>query len=160
MAKLCAWREKIQAWLRDALRAGIVTADRTAALLKTELPAGAPEPEELTHRRVACVRRGEQPEAGVYTKVRLGGSKLSGSDFHFLFGAPSIELDASENCTNKLHTPRGFRVRRHYNWCSTFLIPSRATSFPTSGAHQVAKADGPQLAVLSGWLITARSAGT
>jgi hypothetical protein len=160
MAKLCAWREKIQAWLRDALRAGIVTADRTAALLKTELLAGAPEPEELTRRRVACVRRGEQPEAGVYTKVRLGGSKLSGPDFHFCLvhralGSTQAKI-ARTSCTHLAD----FAYAASYIWYSAFLIPLRATSFSTSGSDLVAKADGPQLPVLSGWLITARSAGT
>jgi hypothetical protein len=54
IAKLCAWREKDQAWLREALRSGIVKADRTAALLRTELPAEAPEPDELIRRLEYC----------------------------------------------------------------------------------------------------------
>jgi len=50
IAKLCAWREKDQAWLREAFRSGIVKADRVAALLRTELLAEAPAAEELARR--------------------------------------------------------------------------------------------------------------
>jgi hypothetical protein len=52
IAKLCAWREKDQAWLREAFRSGAVNADKVAALLHTTLPAEAPALDELT-RRVA-----------------------------------------------------------------------------------------------------------
>lgn len=54
IAKLCAWREKDQAWLREALRSGIVKADRAAALLRTALPAEAPEPDEIARRLDYC----------------------------------------------------------------------------------------------------------
>lgn len=54
IAKLCAWREKDQSWLREALRSGIVKADRTVALLRGDLPAEAPEPDELARRLEYC----------------------------------------------------------------------------------------------------------
>ena len=57
IAKLCAWREKDQAWLREAFRSGVVNADQVAALLRTPLPAEAPAREELA-RRVAVVTHG------------------------------------------------------------------------------------------------------
>jgi len=53
IAKLCAWREKDQAWLREAFRSGVAKADRVAALLQAELTAEAPAPDELA-RRVAA----------------------------------------------------------------------------------------------------------
>ena len=54
IAKLCAWRDKDQSWLREALRSGIVKTDSTAALLRTELPAEAPDPNELVRRLEYC----------------------------------------------------------------------------------------------------------
>lgn len=50
IAKLTAWREKDQAWLREALRSGIAKADRIAALLRTALSPNAPAPDELARR--------------------------------------------------------------------------------------------------------------
>ena len=35
IAKLCAWREKDQTWLREAFRSGIAKQNRTAELLRT-----------------------------------------------------------------------------------------------------------------------------
>jgi hypothetical protein len=52
IAKLCAWREKDQAWLREAVRYGIVKADSIAALLRTELLAESPDPDELRRRLI------------------------------------------------------------------------------------------------------------
>ena len=57
IAKLCAWREKDQAWLREAFRSGIASADRVAALLGMELPDEAPARDELV-RRVAVAAQG------------------------------------------------------------------------------------------------------
>ena len=57
IAKLCAWREKDQAWLREAFRSGVVNADQVAALLHTALTAEAPAREELA-RRVAVATHG------------------------------------------------------------------------------------------------------
>jgi hypothetical protein len=57
IAKLCAWREKDQEWLREAFRSGVVSADQVAALLRTALPAEAPAREELA-RRVAVATHG------------------------------------------------------------------------------------------------------
>jgi hypothetical protein len=50
IAKLTAWREKDQAWLREALRSGIAKADRIAALLQTTLSPSAPAADELARR--------------------------------------------------------------------------------------------------------------
>jgi hypothetical protein len=50
IAKLTAWREKDQRWLREALRSGIAKADRIAALLQTDLSPNAPAPDELARR--------------------------------------------------------------------------------------------------------------
>jgi hypothetical protein len=50
IAKLCAWREKNQAWLREAFRSGIAKAAKVAAMLRTELPDAAPPTDELTRR--------------------------------------------------------------------------------------------------------------
>jgi hypothetical protein len=54
IAKLCAWREKDQAWLREGLRSGIVKAGSVAALLQTALPIEAPKPDELARRLEYC----------------------------------------------------------------------------------------------------------
>jgi hypothetical protein len=56
VAKLCAWREKDQAWLREAFRSGIARRERVAALLRTELPTEAPDPDELARRLEAATR--------------------------------------------------------------------------------------------------------
>ena len=50
IAKLCAWRDKDQAWLREAFRSGVAKADKAAALLRGAMPAAAPAPEELVRR--------------------------------------------------------------------------------------------------------------
>lgn len=50
VAKLFAWREKDQAWLREAFRSGIAQAATVAALLKGSLPETAPAPEERDRR--------------------------------------------------------------------------------------------------------------
>jgi hypothetical protein len=55
VAKLCAWREKDQVWLREAFHSGVVNADQVAALLRSELPAEAPVPDELARRMAAAV---------------------------------------------------------------------------------------------------------
>ena len=54
IAKLSAWRDKDQAWLREALRSGIATADRIADLLRTELSPNAPPADELALRLAAA----------------------------------------------------------------------------------------------------------
>jgi hypothetical protein len=54
IAKLSAWREKDQAWLREAFRSGVAKADKTEALLHTALADAAPALGELARRlRVA-----------------------------------------------------------------------------------------------------------
>jgi hypothetical protein len=50
IAKLTAWREKDQTWLREALRSGLAKADRIAVLLQTELSPNAPPADELARR--------------------------------------------------------------------------------------------------------------
>jgi hypothetical protein len=57
LAKLCAWREKDQTWLREAFRSGVAKADRVAALLRTGLPAEAPGPDELARRLTVAARQ-------------------------------------------------------------------------------------------------------
>jgi hypothetical protein len=54
IAKLCAWREKDQAWLREAFNSGIARRERVGVLLRTELPTEAPAPDELARRLVAA----------------------------------------------------------------------------------------------------------
>ena len=54
IAKLCAWREKDQAWLREAFRSGVANAARVRALLATELLAEAPAQDELIRRLAAA----------------------------------------------------------------------------------------------------------
>ena len=54
IAKLCAWREKDQAWLREAFRAGVANADKVRALLRGALPDTAPAAEELARRMAAA----------------------------------------------------------------------------------------------------------
>lgn len=58
IAKLCAWREKDQAWLREAFRVGVAKADKVAALLKGTLPGSAPPAEELARRLSAAIASG------------------------------------------------------------------------------------------------------
>jgi hypothetical protein len=48
------WREKDQTWLREAFRSGIANPDRTATLLRTELPDEAPAHDELERRFAAA----------------------------------------------------------------------------------------------------------
>ncbi len=50
IAKLCAWREKDQAWLREAFHSGVAKSDKAASLLRGALPDAAPAPEELARR--------------------------------------------------------------------------------------------------------------
>ncbi len=50
IAKLCAWRGKDQAWLREAFRSGVAKADEVSALLRGEMPEAAPAPDELARR--------------------------------------------------------------------------------------------------------------
>jgi hypothetical protein len=50
IAKLCAWREKDQAWLREAFRTGVANARATTILLSGELPEAAPAKDELSRR--------------------------------------------------------------------------------------------------------------
>jgi len=57
IAKLCAWREKDQAWLREAFRCGVAGPDRVTALLGSEMPAEAPAQDELV-RRAAVAKHG------------------------------------------------------------------------------------------------------
>ena len=58
IAKLCAWREKDQAWLREAFRSGVAKADKAAALLRGALPEAAPAREELARRLSVATARG------------------------------------------------------------------------------------------------------
>jgi hypothetical protein len=50
VAKLCAWREKDQAWLSEAFRSGVAKADKARALLRGPMPEAAPAADELTRR--------------------------------------------------------------------------------------------------------------
>ena|ERR1700722_14142436 len=50
IAKLCAWREKDQAWLREAFRFGVAKAGKVSALLRGEMPEAAPSADELARR--------------------------------------------------------------------------------------------------------------
>ena len=50
IAKLCAWREKDQSWLREALRARIAAPDQIESLLTREMPPEAPATDELRRR--------------------------------------------------------------------------------------------------------------
>ena len=50
IAKLCAWREKDRAWLREAFRSGVARSAEAAALLRGALPDAAPAPDELARR--------------------------------------------------------------------------------------------------------------
>lgn len=50
IAKLCAWREKDQSWLREAVRARIAALERIEALLTREMPPEAPAADELLRR--------------------------------------------------------------------------------------------------------------
>jgi hypothetical protein len=50
IAKLCAWREKDQAWLREAFRSGVAQVDEVTALLSGTMPDEAPAADELTRR--------------------------------------------------------------------------------------------------------------
>jgi hypothetical protein len=61
IAKLCAWRDKDQAWLREAFRSGIAKATEAAKLLDGELPETAPARDELTRRMNVVVMGGRGP---------------------------------------------------------------------------------------------------
>jgi hypothetical protein len=50
IAKLCAWREKDQAWLREAFRSGIAQVGNVNALLRGLMPEAAPATDELLRR--------------------------------------------------------------------------------------------------------------
>jgi hypothetical protein len=50
IAKLCAWRDKDQVWLREAFRTGVAKAREVATLLHRELPEVAPARDELIRR--------------------------------------------------------------------------------------------------------------
>ncbi|MGA3004439.1 MAG: hypothetical protein ABSE20_22215 [Acetobacteraceae bacterium] len=50
IAKLCAWRDKDQVWLREAFRSGVAKAPEAATLLHGELPETAPARGELIRR--------------------------------------------------------------------------------------------------------------
>ena len=63
VARLCAWREKDQAWLREVFRSGVVDANRVAALLGMELAAEAPASDKFA-RRVAMARRASPGRRG------------------------------------------------------------------------------------------------
>jgi hypothetical protein len=56
VAKLCAWREKDQAWLRVAFQAGVENASDAETLLQGQLLDAAPARDELT-RRLRLVAR-------------------------------------------------------------------------------------------------------
>lgn len=53
IAKLCAWREKDVVWLREAVRAGIVSPARMRENLRAGLPEGAPAQGEVERRLLA-----------------------------------------------------------------------------------------------------------
>jgi hypothetical protein len=50
VAKLCAWRDKDQTWLREAIESGLVDHRRLAALTTARLPDAAPELMERQRR--------------------------------------------------------------------------------------------------------------
>jgi hypothetical protein len=58
VAKLCAAREKDRDWLRAAFRAGIADAKHVATLVRSELPATAPDRTELERRLAGLVAPG------------------------------------------------------------------------------------------------------
>lgn len=47
VAKLCAWRDKDQDWLRTAIQTGIISVGRLGELLNSEMPSAAPAPIHL-----------------------------------------------------------------------------------------------------------------
>jgi hypothetical protein len=59
ITKLYAWREEDQAWLREALHSGIVTANGIAAPRQTDLPADAPESDEIAPRPFSNCERNQ-----------------------------------------------------------------------------------------------------
>ena len=60
VAKLCAWREKDQGWLREAFCSGVAKADRMRELLRGALPDAAPDRVEL-HRRLEAATTASTP---------------------------------------------------------------------------------------------------
>jgi hypothetical protein len=50
IVKLCAWREKDQAWLREAFRTAVAKASKVRTLLAGALPEAAPAKDELLRR--------------------------------------------------------------------------------------------------------------
>jgi len=62
IAKLCAWREKDQVWLREAFWSGVAKAPHTATLLHGELPDAAPARDELMRRMSVASHVGAPPE--------------------------------------------------------------------------------------------------
>src|SRR5260221_522540 len=61
IAKLCAWREKDQAWLREAFRSGVANARDATTLLQGELPEAAPATDELMRRMYVVAPVGGSP---------------------------------------------------------------------------------------------------
>ena len=64
IAKLCAWRDKDQVWLREAFRSGVAKAPEAAKLLHGELPEIAPAIDELMRRMNVVAPGGLEPEPG------------------------------------------------------------------------------------------------
>jgi hypothetical protein len=61
IAKLCAWRDKDQVWLREAFRAGVVKTSAAEKLLGGELPETAPPKDELLRRMSLLSANGPSP---------------------------------------------------------------------------------------------------
>jgi hypothetical protein len=61
VAKLCAWRDKDQVWLREAFRSGVAKAPEAAKLLHGELPEIAPAIDELMRRMNVVASAGPGP---------------------------------------------------------------------------------------------------
>jgi hypothetical protein len=64
IAKLCAWRDKDQVWLREAFRSGVAKAPIAMTLLHGELPEVAPARDELMRRMRVVEAKGPGPEPG------------------------------------------------------------------------------------------------
>ncbi|MGD0430365.1 MAG: DUF6036 family nucleotidyltransferase [Acetobacteraceae bacterium] len=61
IAKLCAWRDKDQVWLREAFRAGVAKTSAAEKLLGGELPETAPPKDELLRRMSLLSANGPSP---------------------------------------------------------------------------------------------------
>ena len=81
IAKLCAWRDKDQIWLREAFRSGVAKVPETATFLGGELPDPAPERSEL-FRRLELLVPGEfkSDRAGVSAEGRASDHGVPTSD--------------------------------------------------------------------------------